>query len=243
MKSLPIALSALLIVALPAWGTAAKAGVPIEVSAPAGDDPPNQVLELPQSCSSEDGTENPCPPKDPTTASTDPAGPDGALRDDATVGDTDSSVAAAPVPAPLDADGSVAAASAQAPDPGAVAENPINVGTAQDYQAQAQVDNTAALPNYGYPQTDPTLRMPTILVAPVAVGPVVGTAPYVPPILPASGPIIMPMPRGPMFYAIRPITPLITARPMVAARPMYGARPMLSAPMSATGMPGAFRVH
>lgn len=214
MKSLPIALSALMLVALPALGTAANAGVPIEVSAPAGDDPPNQVLELPQSCSSVDGTENPCPQKAAATASTDPASAD-ASAPDATAPDADGSLAAVPTSAPDDDD--VKAASA-------------DLGTAQDYQDQTNVGNTAALPNYGYPQTDPSLRVPTILVAPVAVGPVVSTTPYVPPILPAAGPIMMPRPM--MVYGPRPITPLMIGRPMLIGRPM-----------SAMGVPHAFRVH
>ena len=226
MKSLPIALSVLMLAALPAWSPAANAGVPIVVSAPAGDDPPNQVLELPQSCSSIDGTENPCPQNDANTASTDPSSPDASLRNDASVRDVDGSFAAVETPAP-DADGSLAAAPAADPDaPTASAD----LGTAQDYQQQANVDNTAASPNYGYPQPDPSLRMPTILVAPVVVGgPVIGTAPYVAPMLPATGPIIMPRPR--MVYAPRPVTPLVIGRPMVAR------------PMSPAGMPHAFRVH
>ena len=227
MKSLPIALSVLMLAALPAWSPTANAGVPIQVSAPAGDDPPNQVLELPQSCSSIDGTENPCPQKD-TSAATDASSPEGSLRDDDSVRDADGSFAAVPTPE-ADADGSLAAAPAPAPNPDAATAT-ADLGTAQDYQQQANVDNTAALPNYGYPQTDPSLRMPTILVAPVVVGgPVIGTAPYVASTLPASGPIIMPRPR--MIYAPRPVTPLVIGRPMVAR------------PMSPTGMPHTFRVH
>ncbi|HTR63496.1 MAG TPA: hypothetical protein VMH37_17435 [Candidatus Binataceae bacterium] len=229
MKSLPIALSALMLVALPAWGTAARAGVPIEVSAPAGDDPPNPVLEIPQSCSSEDGTENPCPAKDSTTASTDPSAPDGSLRDDASVREADGSFDAVATPAP-DADGSVAAAPAATPAPDAdAATASADLGNAQDYQQQANVDNTAALPNYGYPQTDPSLRMPTILVAPVAVGSFVGSAPYVAPTLPASGPIMMPRPA--MIYVPRPVAPLMIGRPMFAR------------PMTSMGVPHTFRVH
>ena len=214
MKSLPIALSALMLVALPAWGTAANAGVPIEVSAPAGDDPPNPVLELPQSCSSVDGTENPCPEKDPTTASTDPASPD-ASDPDASAANAEGSLAAAPIPALAPGnDGSTATA---------------DLGNSQDYQDQANVENTAALPNYGYPQTDPSLRVPTILVAPVAVGSFVGSAPYGARVMPATGPIIMPRPA--MVYAPRPYTGLVIGRPMVAR------------PMSPMGMPHTFRGH
>jgi len=226
MKSLPIALSGLLLITLCAWIPAANAGVPIEVSAPAGDDPPNQVLEIPQSCSSEDGTENPCPRKDSTTASGDPSSPDASAPDASGTAAPDDSIAEAPAASP-DADGSLAAAPVPSLES---AKASADLGTAQDYQDQAQVDNTAALPNYGYPQTDPSLRMPTILVAPVAIGPIVGTAPYVAPILPAAGPILMPramlMSRPPMIYVVRPAAPMVMSRPM-----------------SGMGVPHAFRVH
>lgn len=66
MKFLPIALATVLFLAAPTALMPAHADGPIEVTSPPGDDPPNQVLEIPPACA-QDGATAGC--EDPSTDS------------------------------------------------------------------------------------------------------------------------------------------------------------------------------
>jgi len=203
MKSIPIALTAALLLAVPIPGAVllARADGPIEVTAPAGDDPPSQVLEIPQACA-QDGGEDQCPNADLQASA------DGS--------------AAAPY-----ADGSAASGDANGADGGASLAD-SNVGNAQDYQDQREVGGgllvSSAAPFGSVASSEPFLRMPTIMVAPVPIRPFVGAAPYVPRVLAPAGPITLARPAW--MFPPRPMTPMIMTRPIGPA-----------------GMPRAFRVR
>jgi hypothetical protein len=191
MKFLPIALVAVLFLAVPLGLIRAHADGPIEVTSPPGDDSPNQVLEIPPACA-QDGGEAVCE-------------------------DAGSDSAADPSAAAPAADPSGASAAAQA------ANAAGDVGTAQDYQDQ--VDSGLVYPPgvpapYGSAEAYP--RMPTLAAAPMPIAPFLGATPFVPSVIPATGPIVfgrawMPAPR--------PFTP------------------MTMRPMGAPGMPRGFRLR
>ena len=194
MKFLPIALATLLFLAAPPGLMPAHADGPIEVTSPAGDDPPNQVLEIPPVCA-QDGTQAVC----------EDAGPDPAA---------DASNAA---PAQDPSAHSAAAQAASLAD---------DVGNAQDYQEQTDsgpVYSPGILVPYGARSVEPYTRMPTLAAAPMPIAPFVGATPFVPSVIPATGPIAFG--RAAWMPAPRPFTPMVVR------------------PMGPPGMPHAFRLH
>jgi hypothetical protein len=196
MKFLPIALAAGFFLAAPTGLTPARADGPIEVASPPGDDSPNQVLEIPPACA-QDGAEQAC----------DDPGSDSAAD------------ASSAEPA---ADPSTARAAAAAEAASAAGD----VGTAQDYQNQEDsgVYPPGVLAPYGYGggSVEPYPRMPTLAAAPMPIAPFLA-APFVPSVIPATGPIVFG--RAAWMPAPHPFSPL-TVRPM-----------------GPPGMPRAFRVR
>ena len=194
MKFLPIALVACSILAAPAGLMPAHADGPIEVTAPAGDDPPNQVLEIPPACA-----------RDGAQAACEDSGGDAAA-------DASSGVPAA------DPSASAAAAAQTASLAG-------DVGSAQDYQEQKDsgLYYPGVLAPYGGGSMEPYPRMPTLVAAPMPVAPFVGAAPFVPSVIPATGPIAFGRPAW--MPPPRPFTPMIVR------------------PMGPPGMPRGFRLR
>lgn len=194
MKFLPIVLVTVLFLAGPLALMQAQADGPIEVTSPAGDDPPNQVLEIPPACA-QDGAQAVC--EDPSSDSA-----------------ADASTAA-PAADP-------SAASAAAPQAASLAGD---VGTAQDYQEQTDsgLSYPGVLASYGGGSMEPYPRMPTLVAAPMPVAPFVGAAPFVPSIIPATGPIAFGRPAW--MPPPRPFTPMIVR------------------PMGPAGMPRGFRLR
>ena len=185
MKFLPIALVTVLFLAAPPGLTSAHADEPLEVTSPAGDDPPNQVLEIPPACA-QDGAPAVC--EDP--------GSDSAAE----------ASSAAPAADPSTAS---AAAAAQA------ASVAGDVGSAQDYQNQVDsgLYPPGVLAPYGGGPVEPYPRIPTLAAAPMPIAPFVGAAPLVPAVIPATGPIVfgpaawMPAPRPFTPMIVRPMGP------------------------------------
>jgi hypothetical protein len=196
MKFLPIALVAVFFIAAPTGLTPARADGPTEVTLPPGDDSPNQVLEIPQACA-QDGAEEAC---------------DDSSSDSA--GDASDSVPTAD-PSAASAAGAAEAASAAG-----------DVGTAKDYQNQEDngLYSPGVLAPYGYGggSVEPYPRMPTLAAAPMPIAPFVA-APFVPSVIPATGPIVIGRPAW-----------------MPAPHPFS---PMMVRPMGPPGMPRAFRVR
>jgi len=218
MKFVPKALSSIAIAAFAAVSLTlatphlSRAEGPIEVDSPAGDDPPNQVLEIPQACTL-DGAPVPCEQSnagDPANA----ADPDS--NADGLASSTETANGANP-PAAND-NNYVDQAAAQ------------DWGSLQEYESQAQMDNpvvssavpfvSGAMPHEAY------LSPPLVAVMPVPIGPFVGAAPYVPPMLPAPGLAFGPRPA----YIMMP-------------RPISPFRPGMVRPMMPMGMPHAFRLR
>jgi len=182
MKFLPIAVAILSFLAAPPGLMPAHADGPIEVTSPAGDDPPNQVLEIPPACA-QDSAQAVC--EDP--------GADSAAD------------ASSTSPAQ---DPSAPSAAAQA------ASLAGDVGSAQDYQEQIDsgpVYSPGIPVPYGARSAEPYPRMPTLASAPMPIAPFVGAAPFVPSVIPATGPIVFG--RAAWMPAPRPFTPMIV-RPM-----------------------------
>jgi len=196
MKFLPIALVAVLFLAAPPGLTPARADEAIEVTTPPGDDSPNQVLEIPPACA-QDGAQAVC----------DDLGSDSAV-------DTSS---AAPAADPSTASTAAAAEAASAAG---------DVGTAQDYQNQEDsgLYSPGVIAPYGYRggSVEPYPRMPALAAAPMPIAPFVA-APFVPSVIPATGPIVFG--RAAWMPAPRPFSPMIVR------------------PMGSPGMPRAFRVR
>ena len=195
MKFLPIVLVTVLFLAAPLGLMPAQADGPIEVTSPAGDDPPNQVLEIPPACA-QDVAQAVC--EDPSSDSA-----------------ADASTAA-PAADP-------SAAGAAAPQAATLAGD---VGTAQDYQEQTDsgpVYSPGILVPYGARSVEPYTRMPTLAAAPMPIAPFVGATPFVPSVIPATGPIAFG--RAAWMPAPRPFTPMVVR------------------PMGPPGMPHAFRLH
>jgi hypothetical protein len=192
MKFLPVALATLLLLAAPTALMPAYADGPIEVTSPPGDDPSNQVLEIPPACA-QDGAAAVC--EDPSADSA--------------------------------ADPSSAAPTSDPSAAGAEAANLAgDVGTAQDYQEQGDSGLTYSpgiLAPYGAGSVEAYPRMPTLAPAPMPIAPFVGAAPFVPPVIPAAGPIA----SGRAAW-------------MPAPHPF---RPMTMRPMPPPGMPRAFRLR
>ena len=195
MKFLPIGLLTAVFLAAPLGLMPAQADGPIEVTSPAGDDPPNQVLEIPPACA-QDGAQPAC--EDP--------GSDSAA---------DAS-SAAPAADPS------AAGPAGAPQAASLAGD---VGSAQDYQQQQDsgLYYPGVLAPYGGGSMEPYPRMPTLVPAPMPIAPFVGTAPFVPSVIPATGPIAFGRPAW--MPPPRPFTPMIVR------------------PMGPPGMPRGFRLR
>ena len=156
------------------------AGEPIEVDSPAGEDPPNQVLELPQSCTL-DGTPIACDNPEP---------------DIAVVGSGASAEATSVESAEQSAGANAAVASApKSPDsPDAYQTVNADWGTAQDYQNQGEVTGPAissAVPSgAGMLPDQAYVPQPIFVAAPVPIGPFVGTAgPFLPRAIAVRGPI------------------------------------------------------
>ena len=196
MKFLPIALVAVIFLAALPGLTPARADGPIEVASPPGDDSPNQVLEIPPACA-QDGAEEAC--DDPSSDSSADA----------------SSAAPAADPSTVSAAAAAEAASAAG-----------DVGTAQDYQNQEDsgVYSPGVLAPYGYRggSVEPYPRIPTLAAAPMPIAPFVA-APFVPSVIPATGPIVFG--RAAWMPAPRPFSPMIVR------------------PTGPPGMPRAFRVR
>jgi hypothetical protein len=195
MKFLPIALVACSILAAPAGLMPAHADGPIEVTAPAGDDPPNQVLEIPPACA-----------RDGAQAACEDSGGDAAA-------DASSGVPAA------DPSASAAAAAQTASLAG-------DVGSAQDYQEQSDsglVYSPGVLAPYGVGPVEPYPRRPTLAPAPMPIAPFVAATPFVPSVIPATGPIAFG--RAAWMPAPHPFTPMVVR------------------PMGPAGMPHAFRLR
>jgi len=194
MKLLPIALVTALFLAVPLGLMPAHADGPIEVTSPAGDDPPNQVLEIPPACA-QDGAQAVC--EDPgSDSAADP-------------------FSAAPVADPSAAGAAAAQAASLAGD----------VGTAQDYQEQtdSRLYYPGVLAPYGGGSVEPYPRMPRLVAAPMPIAPFVGAAPFVPSVIPATGPIAFGRPAW--MPAPRPFTPMVVR------------------PAGPPGMPRAFRLR
>jgi len=194
MKFLPIALVTILFLAAPPRLMAAHADGPIEVTSPPGDDPPNQVLEIPPACA-QDGTQAACEE----------------LGSDSTA----DALSAAPAADP-------SAASAAAQDASLAGD----VGSAQDYQNQTDsglYPPGGILAPYGGGSVEPYPRIPTLATAPMPIAPFVGAAPFVPSVIPATGPIAFG--RAAWMPAPHPFTPMVVR------------------PMGPPGMPRAFRLH
>lgn len=179
MKFLPIALVTGLFLAAPPGLMPAHAGGPIEVNAPAGDDPPNQVLEIPPACA-QDGAQDACED----------------LGSDSTADASSTAPAADP-----------SAASATAAQAASLAGG--DVGTAQDYQEQTDsgLYSPGVLAPYGGGSVEPYPRMPALAAAPMPVAPFVGAAPFVPSVIPAAGPIAFG--RAAWMPAPHPFTPMV----------------------------------
>jgi hypothetical protein len=192
MKFLPIGLLTALFLAAPPGLMPASADGPIEVTAPAGDDPPNQVLEIPPACA-QDGAQAVC------------EGPGSDSAADAS--------SAAPAPDPSAASGAAAQAASLAGD----------VGTAQDYQEQKDSGSyyPGVLAPYGGGSVEPYPRMPALAAAPLPIAPFVGAAPFVPSVIPATGPIAFGRPAW--MPPPRPFTPMMV-RPMGPAGMPHGFR-------------------
>ncbi|MGO9602923.1 MAG: hypothetical protein ACLQAT_05880 [Candidatus Binataceae bacterium] len=215
MKFFPIAFATLLVFGSPQIAVSfAHAGEPIEVDSPAGDDPPSQVLELPQSCSL-DGTPIQCDNPEPDIDAAD----SGASAEAASVQSAEQAAGA---------NGAVATA-AKSPDSDD-ADQTANAdwGTVQDYQNQGEVTGplvSSAVPyGAGSLPTEAYIRPPIFVAAPIPIGPFVGAAPFVPRIIGAPGPIMMP--HRPWLYPPRSMGGFVMSRPM---------------PMS--GMPRGFRIR
>lgn len=187
MKFVPIAFSALAILAVPFSGITAKAlAEPIEVTAPAGEEPGNQVLEIPQSCDQE-GSEIPC-----DQLSQNAAAEDAAAVADGTLAPAD--------PLPQGSSAEMAAG---------------GVGSQQEYQNQGSGYGMAAAP-FGAIAPEPYARTPVIVGNPIVVGPFVGAGgPFIPRVMPAPGPIVS-RPAW-LLPPSRPMMPMTTMRPMVPA--------------------------
>ena len=158
------------------------AGEPIEVDSPAGEDPPSQVLELPQT-RTVDGTPIACDNPEPDIDAAD----SGATAEAASVQSAEQSAGA-------DANAAVASAP-ESPDPDD-ADQTANAdwGTAQDYQNQGEVTGpviSSAVPfGAGTLPTEADVRPPVFVAAPVPIGLFVGAAgPFLPRAIAARGPI------------------------------------------------------
>jgi RNA polymerase-binding transcription factor DksA len=158
------------------------AGEPIEVDSPAGEDPPSQVLELPQSCTL-DGTPIACDNPEPDIAAAD-SGPSAEAA----------SVQSAEQSAGANANAAVASAPKSPDSDDADQTANADWGTAQDYQNQGEVTGpvissavpfgAGTLPNEAY------VRPPIFVAAPVPIGPFVAAAgPFLPRAIAARGPI------------------------------------------------------
>ena len=201
MKLLPIALVTALFLAVPLGLMPAHADGPIEVTSPAGDDPPNQVLEIPPACA-QDGAQPAC--EDPGS-------------------DSAADASSAAPAADLSAAGAAAAQAASLAG---------DVGTAQDYQEQTDsrlyypgvlAPYPGVLAPYGGGSVEPYPRMPRLVAAPMPIAPFVGAAPFVPSVIPATGPIAFGRPAW--MPAPRPFTPMVVR------------------PAGPPGMPRAFRLR
>jgi hypothetical protein len=191
MKFLPIGLLTVLFLSAPLGLMPARADGPIEVTSPAGDDPPNQVLEIPSACA-QDGAQAVC--EDPGS--------------DSAADSSNAAPAADPSAAPAQA-----------------ASLAGDVGSAQDYQEQKDsgLYYPGVLAPYGGGSVEPYPRMPALVAAPMPVSPFVGAAPFVPSVIPATGPIAFGRPAW--MPPPRPFTPMIVR------------------PMGPPGMPRGFRLR
>jgi hypothetical protein len=206
MKFLPIPLVILFFLAVPLSLMRAHADEPIEVASPPGDAPANQVLEIPPACE-QDGAPAVC--EDP--------GPDSAADSAGAAPAANLSGASSAAPA---ADPSAASAAAQA------ASAAGDLGTVQDYQEQVDSGlpySPGVLAPYGVGSAEPYPRLPPLAAAPMPIAPFVGAAPFVPSVVPATGPIVFG--RAAWMPAPRPFTP------------------MTMRPMGAPGMPRGFRLR
>src|SRR5215471_5801845 len=147
MKFLPLALVTVLFLAAPPGLMAAHADGPIEVTTPAGDDPPNQVLEIPPACA-QDGAQAVC--EDPGSDST--------------------ADASSPAPA---ADPSAASAATQ----DASLAGDVGTAQDYQNQVDSGMYSPRVLAPYRGAAVEPYPRMPTLAAAPMPIAPFVGAAP------------------------------------------------------------------
>ncbi|HKN00594.1 MAG TPA: hypothetical protein VJX23_08760 [Candidatus Binataceae bacterium] len=216
MKFFPIAVATLLVFGSPRIVVSfAHAGEPIEVDSPAGDDPPSQVLELPQSCTL-DGTPIECDNPEPDIDAA-----DSGASAEAASGQTAEQAAGA---------NTGVASAAKSPDSDDTDQTAnADWGTMQDYQDQGQVTGplvssavpygVGTLPNEAY------IRPPILVAAPIPIGPFIPAAgPFLGRVIAAPGPIMMP--RGRWLYPPRPMGGFTMVRPMPSS-----------------GMPRAFRIR
>lgn len=183
MKFLPIALVTGLFLAAPPGLMPAHADGPIEVTAPAGDDPPNQVLEIPPACA-QDGAQDACED----------------LGSDSTADASSTAPASDPS----------AASAAQA---ARLAGSDVGTAQDYQEQTDSGLYSPGVLAPYGAGSVEPYPRMPALAAAPMPVAPFVGAAPFVPSVIPAAGPIAfgraawMPAPRPFTPMIVRPMGP------------------------------------
>jgi hypothetical protein len=184
MKFLPIALVTGLFFAAPPGLMPAHADGPIEVTAPAGDDPPNQVLEIPPACA-QDGAQDAC--EDLGSSST-----------------ADASTAPTADPS---------AASATAAQAASLAGGDVGTAQDYQEQTDSGLYSPGLLAPYGRGSVEPYPRMPALAAAPMPVAPFMGAAPFIPSVMPAAGPIAfgraawMPAPRPFTPMIVRPMRP------------------------------------
>jgi len=184
MKSFPIALAAFLFLAVPVGSVKAHADGPIEINSPAGDDPPNQVLEIPPACA-QDGTPAVC--------------------EDAS-GDPSANASSAANTADPSANSAAAQGATLAGDVGTAQDY-------QDQKDGGLVYTPGIAPAYGIGAVEPYPRMPVLAAAPVPIAPFAGAAPFVPSIIPAPGPVAfgraawMPAPHPFTPMMVRPVAP------------------------------------
>jgi hypothetical protein len=184
MKFLPIALVMFLLLVGAPGLVPARADGPIEVTSPAGDDPPNQVLEIPPACT-QDGAPAVC--EDPRTDAA-----------------ADAS-SAAPTTDPLAASAAAQSASL-AGDVGTAQDY-------QDQTDGGLMYSPGVVAPYGVGPAEPYPRMPVLAAAPMPIAPFVGAAPFVPSVIPAAGPIAfgraawMPAPHPFTPMMVHPMAP------------------------------------
>jgi hypothetical protein len=186
MKFLPITLAAIAILGAPIPGSGRLAlADPIEVTSPAGEEPANQVLEIPQTCD-EEGSPFTCEQLSQS-----------AIAEDAAAV----------------ANGNVAPAAADPITPPSSGELAASgVGTMQDYQNQADAGAAmiSSAPYVVLVPRDPYSRPPMVLGNPAVVGPFVGGGtPFIPRMMPAPGRIGVTRPA----WSLTP--PPFTSMPMM----------------------------